>query len=313
MNSAPLPHPPAGNTLATSYHAKRQNLGEGDMAHSSSMVAKPPPAPLWPVFIAPLVAGVYYLSIKSAFAQSIVSVLGRTATTDIDLSDIYSPQWGAHWVYRLAAEILSASFGTFVAAGLAHGRELAAAIAGGVTISFGFLLRIGALLYIWMYMEPGEFSVPEPWYQYAIEGLMIIVPPVIGVYVAEAAHDMHRQTPHGFGGINRLHFVWLWLPAFWYALGLITPMARLYALGPESSGPIATAIIFIINFIPAAAMAVPLYLGLALLAGQLGTALHAVGRNLLGVIVLALGFVAGLAIQSGWYWLFQKIGEALFG
>lgn len=28
-------------------------------------------------------------------------------------------------------------------------------------------------------------------------------------------------------------FIWLWFAAFWYALGLITPMARIYALGPD--------------------------------------------------------------------------------
>ena len=146
-----------------------------------------------------------------------------------------------------------------------------------------------------------------------LKELMIIAPPVIGGYVAEAAHDMHRQTPLGFGGINRLHFVWLWLPAFWYAPGLITPMARLYALGPEPSGPIATFLIFLIHSIPAIAVAVPLYFGLSLLAGHLGNRLHAAARNLLGIVVLVLGFVAGLAIQTGWYWLFQKIGEAIFG
>jgi hypothetical protein len=41
--------------------------------------AAPYRAPIWPVMIAPLVAGVYYLAIMTAFAQSIASVLGNTA------------------------------------------------------------------------------------------------------------------------------------------------------------------------------------------------------------------------------------------
>lgn len=67
-------------------------------------------------------------------------------------------------------------------------------------------------------------------------------------------------------------------------------MARLYALGPEPSGPIATFFIFLINAIPAIAVAVPGYFGIALLAGQLGARLHPVARNLLGIAVLVLGF-----------------------
>jgi hypothetical protein len=268
-------------------------------------------APIWPVIIAPLVTGVYYLAIKGAFAQEIVSVLGKTAASDIDLSGIAAPHWGSHWVYRGVAELISTGFATFVAAGLAHGRERAAAIAGGCIISLGFLARIAFLLYALKYMDPEEFTVPEPWYQYAIEGLMIFAPPIIGAYVAEAAQDIHRQQPLGFGGINRLHFLWLWFAAFPYARGLIAPVGRIYAVEPDSI--FSTFIILLVGIIPAAAIAVPGYFGLAILSGHLASALHPAARNLLGVVVLVVGWTAGIVLQFGWYWVLQKIYEAIFG
>jgi hypothetical protein len=135
--------------------------------------AAPYRAPIWPVIIAPLVGAVYYLAIKAAFAQSIVSVLGNTATTDIDLSDLTAPQWGSHWFYRGVAEVAATGLATFVAAGLAHGRERLAAIVAGCTISLGFIARVAFLLYAWKYMDPADFDAPEPWYQYAIEAAMI--------------------------------------------------------------------------------------------------------------------------------------------
>jgi hypothetical protein len=93
--------------------------------------------PIWPVLIAPLVAVGYYVALKSAFSISIVSALGENATVDI-VENIGI--WGSHWLYRLVAEILSVGFGTFIAAGLARGRERAAATIGSFTIALGFIL-----------------------------------------------------------------------------------------------------------------------------------------------------------------------------
>jgi hypothetical protein len=277
-----------------------------------SLVATQSRVAIWPVLVAPFVTGIYYLAIKGAFAESIVSVLGQTSATDIDLADIAGPHWGSHWIYRSIAEIISVGFATFVAAGLAHGRERVAAITGGCTISLGFLARIAMLLYAWKYTAPEEYSVPEPWYQYGIEALMVFAAPIVGGYVAEAAEDLHQEAPAGFGGVARGHFIWLWVPTFWYARGLITPMARIYALGPDA-GPIAAILTLLVNGIPAAAIAIPGYFGLALLGGQLGSHLSAAVRNILGTVVLILGFAVGLALQLGWYWLAQTIYKALFG
>lgn len=262
--------------------------------------------PLWPVLVAPIVAGIYYLSIKSAFAQSIVSVLGRS-----DLFELTSPRWTYHWIYRAAAEVIAAGFGTFIASGLALGRERAAAIVGGCTISLGFIGKLMITYLIWKYPDAETAVVWEPWYQYAIDAAMIFGAPVIGSFIVDAAEDMHRDTPYGFGGINRLHFLWLWLASHWYALGLITPMARLYALQDENL--IAIFVALLINGIPAAAIAVPGYYGIAFLAGHHGETMHPAGRNLVGVLVLIFGFLVGLVVQIGWYWIVEKISEAIFG
>src|SRR5260370_21287645 len=97
--------------------------GRGGSMPAVSCVASQSRTPIWPVLVAPLVSGVYYLAVKSAFGQSIVLVLGQTSATDIDLADIAAPHWSSHWGYRLIAEIASTARETFVAAGLAHGRE----------------------------------------------------------------------------------------------------------------------------------------------------------------------------------------------
>jgi hypothetical protein len=268
-------------------------------------------APIWPVIIAPLVAGVYYLAVKLAFAQSIISVLGQTASIDIDLSDLARPQWGSHWVYRAVAEAISIACATFVAAGIARGRELAAAIVGGCTISIGFALKLALLFIGWKYLDADDFSAPEPWYQYMIDFAMLGAAPLIGIYVTEAARDQNEQEPRGFAGMNRWHFLWLWIPTFWYAVGLITPLSRFYSL-PEPS--IVTSVLtFIVNFIPAAAVAIPGYYGMALLAGHHGDTMHPAGRNLVGVLVLIFGFMVGAAIQTAWFYGLHWIWTAIFG
>jgi len=258
---------------------------------------------IWPVVLAPIVAGVYYLAVRTAFAQSVVSVLGRSDFFEV-------PHWGSHWVYRVAAEVVSVGFGTFIAAGLAPGRERVAAITGGCAIALGFIGKFVITYVVWESSDPAAISI-EPWYQRVIDASMIVGSPLVGSFVAEAAEQMHRDTPAGFGGVNRFHFLWLWLAAYCYALGLITPVARYYAFQSENS--IAMFILLLINGIPAAAIAVPAYYGMAFLAGHYGDTMYSAGRNLVGVLILIFGFLVGAGIQEGWYWVMQKITEAIFG
>jgi hypothetical protein len=255
--------------------------------------------PVWPVWLAPAIAGIYYLAVKFAFTESIVSVMGRA-----DLFEI--PHWGPHWAFRIAAEVISIGFATFVAAGLAHGREKLAAVVGGCTISLGFVIKIAIV-----YTYRDAIAVPEPWYQYVIDVLSITFAPFIGAFVSESAADLHRLHPKGVGGVNKFHFLWLWFITYFYALGLITPVGRLYALG--DANVLALTITLVINGIPAAAIAIPGYYGLAFLAGSHGETMHPAGRNMVGVIVLISGLLIGVGIQFGWYWIFQRIHDAIFG
>ena len=261
-------------------------------------------APIWPVLLAPFVAGIYYLAIKIAFAQSIIPVLGR--------SDFFElPHWGPHWIYRVAAEVFAVAFGTFVAAGLAAGRERAAAILGGCAIALGFIGKLVVILVVLRSEDSGTLVSLEPWYQRAIDVAMVPLAPVIGAFMVDAAEQMHRDTPRGFGGINRLHFLWLWFCAYCYGLGLITPVARYYAFQDE--GAITSIILLLINGIPAAAIAIPGYYGLALLAGQHGDTMHPAGRNLVGVLVLIFGLLVGIVVEESWYWLVGQIYHAIAG
>jgi hypothetical protein len=257
-----------------------------------------PRRPFWPVVVSPFVAGIYYLAVKLAFAESISAVMGRADFFEV-------PRWGSHWIFRIVAETIAIGFGTFVAIGLARGRERITAVVAGLGISAGFLIKLGAL-FSGYYSDPAS----EPWYQHAIDVLAIIAAPLIGGYVSEAAEDLHRDESSGVGGINGFHFIWLWLPAYYYALGLITPVSRLYLVDQNL---IAMVFALIINAIPAAAIAVPGYYGLTFLSGLHGNTMHPAGRNLVGSLVLIFGFVVGIAIQSIWYLLFQKIYLAIFG
>jgi hypothetical protein len=123
---------------------------------------------------------------------------------------------------------------------------------------------------------------------------MIIVAPFVGLSVVEVAQEMNREEPRGFAGINRFHLLWLWIAAGWYALGLLTPVFQFFVY----RGGI---ISLLLNFVPAAAFAIPGYYGLALLAGRRGEGLHPVGRNLVGVLIIIFGFAVGAVIQMAWY------------
>jgi len=172
------------------------------------------------------------------------------------------------------------------------------------------LSRWGFALKIWLlFTHPG--SSIEPWYQNAIDVLTLLAAPFVGLFTAETAEELHRDTPRGVGGINRLHFVWLWLILYFYALGLIAPVARIY--GMDDPNYINMIVSLIINGIPAAALAIPAYYGMAFLAGYHGDTMHPAGRNMVGVLVLVFGFLIGAAIQLGWYWTFDKIIGTFFG
>jgi hypothetical protein len=255
--------------------------------------------------IAPLVAGVYYFALKSGVEKSLAIVGTLDASFEFD-SNV---DWGVHWFYRLAAEVGSVALGTFIAAGLARGRERIAGITGGLTIAIGFatfwlgFFAIGKWHDLDMTVpDPRDYLVPEPLYQHAIDGLMIILAPFIGAQVSKIAQDINSRKLAGLVGINRLHFLWLWFAAHFYGAGLAVPIGR-YLTRSEGFGVIDLLTGALVGLpavaIPLIAFLVPGYYGLALLSGQKRTDLRAATRNLLGVLVLFGGLLVGGAFLIG--------------
>jgi hypothetical protein len=125
-------------------------------------------------------------------------------------------------------------------------------------------------------------------------------------YVSEAAKEINLKEPIGFAGINRLHFLWLFFAIHWYAAGLIAPV---YAIWTRLQGAsiIHLLLTLIADGIPATALLVPGFYGYALLSGHRANNLNPAARNLLGIIVIAIGFLLGIAIQLGWAALLQGL------
>jgi len=269
-------------------------------------------APIWPLIIAPFACFVYYILIRYAFQQSIEDVLGK-APSDVNDSSVEGfakPLWGTHWIYRCIAEYISVSVAVFVAGGLARGRAIAGAVIGSGAISLFYAARFGVLIYAWRYY-PEDWSIDEPWYQTVIDCLVMLGAPIAALTTAEHIEKMH-EVETGIAGINRWHFLWLWAVTYVYALCLITPLARFYNI-QFNGGIVALIVVSIVNFVPAFAVGIPLYYGLEILRGTHGDTMPPPARNLVGALVLIGGLIVGLAIQFGWYWMFDKLGHAISG
>ncbi len=164
--------------------------------------------PKWPLFLAPFVALIYYAAIQDGFAVAIRDAIPNARDLDELVGGYVSPKWGTHWIYRAVSEAISLGFATFIAGGMARGRARTAALIGGLTISLFYLVRLGFLL--WAEQSISDtIVVPEPWYQYLIEGCVTVAAPLIGVHFSEAAEGFSARKQYGFGGIPRAHFLWL--------------------------------------------------------------------------------------------------------
>lgn len=253
-------------------------------------------APIWPLIAAPFIGVAYYLALNIAFLQSVIPIAGRTDFFE-------APHWGQHWVLRLVAEAMSIALGSYVASSLAKGREHAAAALAGSIIVLGSMTWIVATFY---FTPPA----PEPWYQHLIDALLIPGTFVIGRYSAEAAAEENRAGLGALLGIHPIHILWLWGAVYFYGLGLITPLARLYSI--EDPNIFKVIFSLIINGVPAASLLIPAHYGLAFLSGTHGKSTKPLFRNAIGLIILIIGFAIGAAIQIGWYMLVVKIYAAIF-
>jgi hypothetical protein len=268
-------------------------------------------APIWPLVVAPFACLLYYILLRTAFIQSIEGTFGEARISE-GVNDIISqPLWSTHWFYRGAAEYISITVAVFVAGGLARGRARAGAILGASAISIFYILSVGYLLYDWKYVDPDAWTLADPWYQYVINGILIFAAPAIAFSTAEYIEEAHRNEP-GLAGINRWHFLWLWIPTYFYAMGMIGPLTRFYEV--QAGGSIlALAMVILVHAVPTLIVAVPLYYGLLILRGDHGSTMPSAARNFVGALVLIGGLVVGGAVQFGWYWMFNKIGEAISG
>jgi len=270
-------------------------------------------APIWPLIIAPFACFVYYILIRYAFLQSIEDVLGKEPSNvkDSVIENFAKLLWGSHWIYRCIAEYISVTIAVFIAGGLARGRAVAGAIIGSCAISLFYAVRFGLMIYAWQYYDPDDWSIDEPWYQTVIDGMVMLCAPIAALATAEHIGKAHDDEP-GIVGINRWHFLWLWILTYFYALSIITPLARFYNI-QLNGGIIAVTIVTIVNFVPAFAVGLPLYYGLEILRGTHGGTMPPPARNLVGALVLIGGLIVGLAVQFGWYWMFDKLGHAISG
>jgi hypothetical protein len=257
---------------------------------------------------------VYYFVAKSAFQESIGAVFGETVQYQTNIIGVTTAVWGLHWIYRLVAETVSIAFATLITAGLARGRERTGAIVGGLAISLGYVvfwivfgISLRFSVPVLLDTNPGDNLIAEPWYQHAIDGLLVVASPLIGVFLSDPAKQLNTQKHIGFFGISRFHLFWLFIPAYWYAASLIGPIAYIWThIQPGSS--IQFVILLLLTGVPISALIAPGFYGVALLAGYKGATFSPLVRNFLGVIVLVIGLLIGGVIQFGWVmllrWLF---------
>jgi len=118
-------------------------------------IAPPVRLPIWPLFLAPLVAGVYYIALRESFAFSLSSVVADAS--DISSNVLEGPRWGTHWIYRAFAEFACVPFAAFVAAGAAQQRAKLGGLIAGLTIAGWYLLRTLVIVYAYF----NEYEVIE--------------------------------------------------------------------------------------------------------------------------------------------------------
>jgi hypothetical protein len=277
------------------------------MAHVQSVLTAPATVgrdAWWPVWIAPLVAGAYYLALRSAFAYSIEGVVFDAS--DVNVHDLAAPHWGSHWIYRSFAEAMSLPFGLFVAAGIARQRARAAAIVGALAISIVYLVENSAWFYV-VYLANRWESI-EPWYQHVVDAVLIVGAPFIGCAVSGAALELNRPTTVGFAGINRLHFTWLWFATSFYASAALVPLmylGRYLFLDSYEENRFLSLLHAVVYGLPVAAYGLPLFWGLLALAGEFGWS-RAV-NNIAGPAIIAIGWPIAVSIQYFWVKLISSV------
>jgi hypothetical protein len=249
----------------------------------------------WPLFIAPIVGLVYYLAMRNAFITAIGDVV--LDTSDLDITPDAAPtKWATHWIYHLIAEAVSVAFGAFLSGGMARDRAAMAGLIGGFGISLAWTAYLAIILF-------GHYSLPgfddqlvEPWYQYLVSGSLAVAAPVIGYLIGDATREFVTEKPTGLAGIPRAHFLWLWIPAYWYSAAMIPSVLKIYTNGLlEWVSPFKIMFLFLV---PLACFSWALIGGLSLLSTEIGIK-RPILKQTLGVLVLVIGWYVAFAIHYG--------------
>ena len=267
----------------------------------------PPPVSRWPLLAAPFAGLLYYLVLLAAFRHAIGDVVADTS----DLSNLKGLTWGNHWIYHAFAEIISIVFATFVAGGLGRDSAATAGLIGGFGISLWWSAWIGILLFV--LAQDHTTPVGQPLYELLISGAAGVAAPIIGYWMGETTRAISTEKPTGFAGVPRAHFIWLWMPAYFYAIAMIGPVLKYilaYFLGYDGNTIIAldtsvsTGIIyFVLCVVPLMVSASPLFIGLGLLSGNIGNPahgskrMHPALRQALGITVLIIGWFIAAGVH----------------
>jgi len=247
----------------------------------------------WPLFVAPLVGLVYYFAMWNAFQTAIGDVVFDTSDLNIR-PDAAPTTWASHWIYRILAEATAVTFGSFIAAGMSRERATISGLIGGFGIALwwsGYLTLVG-----FAHSLLKSSDIFEPWYQYLIGGCAGVAAPIVGYAIGDKVSEVSIGKPTGFAGIPRAHFLWLWVPTYWYSAAMIPSLLNIYLNGIVQWRPPWT--IMGLYVIPLTCFGYPLLGGLSLLSGEAGTG-RPILRQILGVIVLVAGWGLAAAIHYG--------------
>lgn len=240
---------------------------------------------LWLALLAPIVGVIYFLQLHGAFLFSINEVVASAKLErDLYLTPRLSmPDWDDHYFYRIIASGISVAIATFICGGLTRTRGKLGGVLGGLGISavMGFLLFIG------FKSDRIEFDTVHA----VITALILVAAPVLGGFLGVVGEEVSNSKESGFAGIPRLHFLWLWLPTYWYGLALIAPLASLFGGSPYS------VFTHVMRLIPVLLYGAPLLFGLAIMSGEFLQRVPGFFRQIIGSVVLAGGLVVIGTVQ----------------
>jgi hypothetical protein len=133
-----------------------------------------------------------------------------------------------------------------------------------------------------------------------ITAIAAIAAPVVGYGIGAVSRKVSTQKSSGFSGIHRAHFLWLWIPAYFYVASMLELAGKLityyftHSLFEWSSSDLGQ-LLYVLPFV---AFAIPMCVGVGLLAGDIDRAnpMRPSLRQALAVVVLILGYLIAAGV-----------------